>query len=134
MVSPRSQPVTSRFASVPASPTPTVNAVSTQGAGFTVRPGTAWPRQLAALRAAFEAALTAQDWDQLAVLDKTLQQLLPALRARMHEPATRAQLAQINALYTTMLAAGQAKKAEIQQQINQQASTREGVMAYLQHQ
>lgn len=96
--------------------------------------GTQWDRQLAAILATFEAALALQDWDQLATLDRKLQQALPNLRARINEPAIRQQLQQISGFYTTMLAAGEAKKAEIQQQITQQASTREGVLAYLQHQ
>ncbi|MGF1726639.1 hypothetical protein [Photobacterium nomapromontoriensis] len=96
--------------------------------------GSQWERQLATLLSTFEVALAQQDWDQLASLDRKLQQALPNLRARVNEPAIKAQLQQISRFYATMITAGEAKKAGIQQQITQQASNREGVLAYLQHQ
>ncbi|WP_299019615.1 hypothetical protein [uncultured Photobacterium sp.] len=91
-------------------------------------------QQLKGLHDSFERALAVQDWDVLAQLDSKLQRAIPKIRQQPLTQAEKLQLQKLNALYDTMIAAGEREKAHIQQQINQQASNQEGMHAYLQHQ
>lgn len=90
-------------------------------------------RQLEELLTSFEQALAAQDWDKLASLDTKLQQAIPKIQQKPLPQAAKLQLQRINSLYSTMIAAGEREKARIQQQISQQADTREGMHAYMQN-
>ncbi|WP_064601652.1 hypothetical protein [Photobacterium sp. J15] len=90
-------------------------------------------RQLEELLTSFEQALAAQNWDKLASLDTKLQQAIPKIQQKNLTQAAKLQLQRINSLYSTMIAAGEREKARIQQQISQQADTREGMHAYMQN-
>ncbi|ELR67086.1 hypothetical protein C942_03687 [Photobacterium marinum] len=90
-------------------------------------------QQLKGLHDSFEQALSAQDWDVLAQLDNKLQRAIPKIKQQRLTEAEKLQLQKLNSLYSTMIAAGEREKAETQQQITQQASNREGMLAYMQN-